>query len=204
MKIQKVYNQQRRREVLAFTELEHNDVIFRNFTGRPSEVSPNGGVRSFAIALKRYDAEFPEDIAQICDIMAEEGWNIRVSEKGVRGSHPYTPGASYDYNNNRIWLSVESRFNPYPPDIHIIMQDKGTNVKYDEDMVPAIDELTLHDILIEVSPRKWDDHGTERIKAFLATMWAVAEPNPYEERYKKYMTATEEPVNDDLDYNPFV
>jgi hypothetical protein len=35
-------------------------------------------------------------------------------------------------------------------------------------------------------------------------MWAVAEPNPYEERYGRYMNVTAEPVDDDLDYNPFI
>lgn len=204
MKIQKVYNKQRRRECIAITDLEDGDLIFRNFTGKPTNVNPDGGVRTFAIAFKKYDAEFDEEVAKACDIMFEEGWNIRVKEKGKDGTGAYVPGASYDYGNHRIYLSVEARFNNYPPDIHIIVEGKGRDTLYSEDMTPAIDSLTLHNISVELSPRHWDDRGTDRIKAFLATMWAIAEPNPYEERYKKYMTATEEPVDDDLDYNPFM
>ena len=168
MKIQKVYNKQRRRECLMVTELEDNELIFRNLSGRPTEVNKKGGVMTFAIAFKNYRAEFPDDIALACDQMSTEGWNIRVSEKGVQGSHPYIPGAAYDFDTQRVY------------------------------------RLTLHDISVELSPRRWDDNGTERIKAFLATMWAVAEPNPYEERYGRYMNATAEPVDDDLDYNPFM
>ena len=204
MKIQKVYNKQRRRECLMITELEDNELIFRNLSGRPTEVNKKGGVMTFAIAFKNYKAEFPDDVALACDRMFEEGWNIRVSEKGVQGSHPYIPGAAYDYDTQRIYLSVEARFNNFPPDVHIIVEGKGRDTLYSEEMMPAIDSLTLHDISVELSPRRWDDNGIERIKAFLATMWAVAEPNPYEERYGRYMNATAEPVDDELDYNPFM
>ena len=204
MKIQKVYNKQRRRECIAITDLEDGDLIFRNFTGRPTDVNPGGGVRTFAIAFKNYNADFDEEVAKACDIMSEEGWNIRVKEKGKDGTSPYIPGAIYDYENHKIYLSVEARFNNYPPDIHIIVEGKGRDTIYSEEMTPAIDSLTLHNISVELSPRHWDDRGTDRIKAFLATMWAIAEPNPYEERYKKYMTEAAEPVDDDLDYNPFM
>ena len=204
MKIQKVYNSQRRRDCLLFTELEHEDLIFRNFSGRPTSVNANGGVMTFAIEFKNYKAEFPEDIARVCDEMHKDGWNIRVKDKGVQGSFEYVPGAAYDYDTQRVYMSVEARFNNYPPDVHIIVQGKGRDTVYTEEMMPALDNLTLHDISVEISPRIWDDRGTERIKAFLATLWAVAEPNPYEERYSKYMGATREPVDDDLDYNPFM
>jgi len=201
MKIQKVYNKQRRRDCLMFTELEDNEIIFRNFSGRPTDVNIKGGVLTFAIAFKNYKSEFPDDIALVCDQMSREGWNIRVSEKGQRGSFEYIPEHAYDYDTQRIYMSVEARFNNFPPDIHIIVQGKGRETLYTEEMVPAIDSLTLHDVSVEISPRIWDDHGRERIKAFLATMWAVAEPNPYEERYGKYMNA--EPVIDDTD-EPFI
>lgn len=203
MKIQKVYNKQRRRDCLLFTELEDDEIIFRNFSGRPTAVNANGGVKTFAIAFKNYKAEFPEDIAKVCDQLYSEGWNIRVNEKGRQGSYEYIPGAAYDYDTQRVYLSIEARFNNYPPDIHIIVQGKGRDTRYTEEMSPALDELTLHDVSIEVSPRVWDDRGIDRVKAFLATMWAVAEPNPYEERYGRYMDVTSEPV-DDLDYNPFM
>jgi len=204
MKIQKVYNKQRRRDCLAITELDDRDLIFRNFSGRPTDYNPNGGIREFAIAFKNYNAEFDEEVAKNCDIMAEEGWNIRVKEKGKDGTTSYIPGASYDYDNHRIYMSVKARFDNYPPDIHIIVEGKGRDTLYSEEMTSAIDSLTLHNVSVELSPSHWNDRGTDRIKAYLATMWAIAEPNPYEERYKKYMTATEEPVDDDFDYNPFI
>lgn len=141
------------------------DLIFCNFSGRPSQINPAGGVREFGVALD-------PDVAQE---IGNEGWNVKS----------YKP-RNADPNDDPIYyLPVAVRFDVYPPNIWFITSHNRTRLV--ENTVGMLDNM-LNDISnvdVVIRPHNWGPNarGESGVKAYVKNMYVTIEEDEFYEKY---------------------
>lgn len=135
-----------------FTERALRDVqlIFRNFSGRPSTYHKNGGVREFGVVLDREQYEQ----------MLEEGWNVKERPGREEGDPP------------RWHLPVAVGYKIARKPKVVMIGSKG-KTQLDEGLVDLIDGVDIRKADVIVRARHWDDNGTTKVKAWLQTLYVT-------------------------------
>ena len=131
--------------------LENCRIVFRNFSGKPSQYNPQGK-RTFAVILSKEDA----------DRLAEEGWNVKSLRPQEEGDEP-TP-----------YLPVTVKFKEdesKSPKIYSVVRKKKTLLT--EQTVGMLDFAEIQNVDLIISPYKWDMNGRQGISAYLKTMYAT-------------------------------
>lgn len=131
-------------------------LIFRNFSGKPDEVDANGGRRKFGVIID--PAVFD------LDALFADGWNIKTLA-------PLKPDGDPLY-----YLPVKVQFNPYPPDIFLIVGGKyamrdeyGNPIPLDEDAVGTLDRAELENVKLVITPYCWERNNKSGVSAYLKT-----------------------------------
>ncbi len=145
--------------VLGNIKIENAEIRFRNLTGKEGMYNA-GGKRNFCVILNQEDAEK----------LSEEGWNVKWLKP------------SEDGDDSRPYISVEARFNNYPP--KIMMIGAGGPVKLDEDSVHILDTADLETVDLIISPYQWETpDGKSGIKAYLKSGYFKLQVDEFEAKW---------------------
>lgn len=141
------------------------DLIFCNFSGKPTKINPTGGVREFGIVLDPDNAQ----------ALSDEGWNVK--EYISKHAEP-EDGPTY-------YLPVSIRFDVFPPNIWFITSRNRTRLV--ENTVGMIDNM-LNDISnvdVVIRPYNWGPNarGESGVKAYIKTMYVTVEEDEFYEKY---------------------
>lgn len=139
--------------------MENAKIRFRNFAGRPDEFTREGD-RSFALVIE------DEDLA---NKLREDGWNVKMRLPKEEGAEPW------------YYLKVKVNFNGVPP--KIVEVTSRNRVALNEDTVGILDTAELKSVDVEVSPYHWEVGGHSGITAYLKTMYATIEEDPFAAKY---------------------
>lgn len=139
--------------------MENAKIRFRNFTGRPDEYTREGD-RSFALVIE------DEDLA---NKLREDGWNVKMRLPKEEGAEPW------------YYLNVKVNFNGIPP--KIVEVTSRNRVALNKGTVGILDTAELKSVDVEVSPYHWEIGGRSGITAYLKTMYATIEEDPFAAKY---------------------
>lgn len=139
--------------------MENAKIRFRNFAGRPDEYTREGD-RSFALVIE------DEDLA---NKLRDDGWNVKMRLPKEEGAEPW------------YYLKVKVNFDGIPP--KIVEVTSLNRVALNEDTVGILDTAELKSVDVEVSPYHWEIGGRSGITAYLKTMYATIEEDPFAAKY---------------------
>lgn len=139
--------------------MENAKIRFRNFAGRPDEYTREGD-RSFALVIE------DEDLA---NKLREDGWNVKMRLPKEDGAEPW------------YYLKVKVNFNGVPP--KVVEVTSRNRVALNEDTVGILDTAELKSVDVEVSPYHWEVGGRSGITAYLKTLYATIEEDPFAAKY---------------------
>lgn len=140
--------------------MENAKIRFRNFSGRPDEFTREGD-RSFSLVID------DEDLA---NKLKEDGWNVRMRMPKNDGEDPW------------YYLKVKVNFGGFPP--KIIEVTSRNRVSLNEETVGILDSAELKSVDVEISPYHWEIGGRSGITAYLKTMYATIEEDPFAAKYE--------------------
>lgn len=140
--------------------MENAKIRFRNFSGRPDDFTREGD-RSFALVID------DEDLA---NKLKEDGWNVRMRMPKNDGEDPW------------YYLKVKVNFGGFPP--KIIEVTSRNRVALNEETVGILDSAELKSVDVEISPYHWEIGGRSGITAYLKTMYATIEEDPFAAKYE--------------------
>lgn len=140
--------------------MENAKIRFRNFSGRPDDFTREGD-RSFALVID------DEDLA---NKLKEDGWNVRMRMPKNDGEDPW------------YYLKVKVNFGGFPP--KIIEVTSRNRVSLNEETVGILDSAELKSVDVEISPYHWEIGGRSGITAYLKTMYATIEEDPFAAKYE--------------------
>lgn len=124
-----------------------------NFAGRPTDLNPNGGKRTFDLVLT-------EDIA---DELKAEGWNIKYREPKEEGDDPLI--------FTEIVVNMESK---YPPKVVLYSEVRGkkrSNRLYGDD-VKELDTIDMENMDVIVHPYE-HGRGQYKVKGYANAIYVV-------------------------------
>lgn len=139
--------------------MENAKIRFRNFAGRPDEYTREGD-RSFALVI--------ED-EELANKLREDGWNVKMRLPKEEGAEPW------------YYLKVKVNFDGIPP--KIVEVTSRNRVALNEDTVGILDTAELKSVDVEVSPYHWEVGGRSGITAYLKTLYATIEEDPFAAKY---------------------
>lgn len=150
--------------------VEGAGIIFKNFSGKPTDFNPVGGKRTFALVLPR----------EIADDLVEEGWNVR--------RRPAKDEGDEDMLYTEIVVNMASQ---YPPKLHLLFRygDSEKLVQLREEDLFELDENVLTDIDVVIHPF---NHGRSNsagstVKGYLKTLYATQVPTvEFSGKYSQY------------------
>lgn len=140
---------------------ENADIGFLNFSGAPDRFNKDGGKRSFCLFLEPDYARRLENL----------GWNIR-----------WLP-ARDEEEDDKPYLQVAVAFR-FPP--RIVLIANGQKTLLNEMTVGLLDQTRLAYVDVTVRPYNWEAQGKTGVKAYLKTLYAVAERDEFEDKYADY------------------
>lgn len=143
-------------------------IIFRNFSGKPSQYSPEGR-RTFSLVI---------DDPTLADQLIADGWNVK-------------PRKSLNDNDPPSWhLPVAVFFGKFPP--KIILKNSHGNILLDESSVNMLDWAEIVNVDLTIRPRKYEALGRSGIKAYLKTLAVTVIEDEIEQDYPIGEFASEE------------
>ena len=155
----------------------------RNLAGRPTDMNPEGGVRSFVIRLD----------PDLANKLADEEWNVKISRQRVLDDGTVLEPKQY--------IPVEAWYNNYPPKIYIISDGSNEKTLLDADTVGCIDKAAIKNVDITFKPWYWTYANRSGKKALVDEMYVTIDGNAFEagmsdlaKKYADYSEAAEEPL----------
>lgn len=134
-------------------------IIFRNFSGKPSQYSPEGR-RTFSLVIS--DPILAEQLTV-------DGWNVK-------------PRKPLNDNDPPSWhLPVAVFFGKFPP--KIILKNFHGNILLDESNVNMLDWAEIVNVDLTIRPRKYEALGRTGIKAYLKTLAVTVIEDEIEKDY---------------------
>lgn len=143
-------------------------IIFRNFSGKPTQYTPEGR-RTFSVVI--------ED-EELANTLANDGWNI----KPLKQRDPDEP---IHYH-----LPVAVFFGNYPP--LIIMKTGDKRVDLDEATVQCLDWADIKKADLVIRPRTYEALGRKGVKAYLKTLAVTIEEDEIAAEYSHFGEVPEE------------
>ena len=177
--------------------VERAAMIYKNFSGKPTRVNPQGGKRTFSLVLNREFAEKLNDL----------GWNVKVKE--VRDQlaegemtrtvslQDYIANYQTEFDHALMYTEIVVNENSeYPPKIYKVSEFNGekTMALVPPDQWYRMDESELMNVDVSIHPYT---HGRsianpDAKKGYLKTMYAMAVPvNDFGGKYAGYTIAGE-------------
>ncbi len=146
--------------------IENAVILYRNFTGAPTNLNPTGGKRTFNVCL-------PKEWA---DILRNDGWNIKTRELD-EGDVIY---------HTEIVINENSQ---YPPRLYIASEFNGkkTLTQLTPDQYKKLDEDMIVNLDLEIHPFEHNRGITGAKKGYLKNLWATLQSvNNFGGKYAGY------------------
>ena len=179
--------------------VENAAMIYKNFSGKPTFVNPQGGKRTFSLVLNK---EFGESLSEM-------GWNVKVKEvrdqleEGEKTRtvswQDYVSMFSTEFDHALIYTEiVVNEESEYPPKIYKVSEFNGekTMALIPPEQWGRLDESDLNNVDVAIHPYT---HGRSIAnpnakKGYLKSMYAVAVPvnDPFGGKYAEYRMAGED------------
>jgi len=151
--------------------VENGVVIFKNFSGNPTNLNPQGGKRTFSLCL-------PKEWA---DILKQDGWNVKERVIDDSGDSIF---------HTEIVVNENSK---YPPHLYLLSEFMGKKTlnllqpdqykKLDQDMIVSMD--------LEIHPFEHGRGVAGSKKGYLKNLWATLQSvNDFGGKYAGYEMAT--------------
>ena len=144
--------------------LEGYRIGYKNFSGKPDQFNREGD-RNFVVFLDEETA----------DILEKDGWNVKRPKPSPDPEIVREP-----------YLPVKVNFNGRPPTVVTITNQGEANeniMRHTEDTVSSLDHLDIRECDLIISPYHYDFAGRQGISAYLQTLYAKVEVDPF---YNKY------------------
>lgn len=153
------------RKFIPELRIENAHILFKNFSGAPTQFNPKGGKRTFCVILD------PNDAA----LMAEDGWNIKYLQ----------PRPDDGYEEATPYMSVNVAFGDYPPQVNYI--SGNTMTQLDETTIDILDQADLETVDLVIRPYSWNVQGNSGISAYLKAGYFTAKQDSFADKYAKFM-----------------
>ena len=157
-------------------EVQGAAIIYKNFSGEPTQFNPSGGKRTFALVV-------PQDIA---DSLVADGWNVKHRPPREEGDDPmfYT----------EVVVNLNSMF---PPNLHLVTVygERANMIELNEDNISELDKNILVNVDVIIHPY---NHGRinaagATVKGYLKTLYATMEPPmDFGGKYERFYNANDE------------
>lgn len=155
---------QQRRETITFRNAQ---IIFRNFTGKPTTFNPEGGERGFSILLD-------EDLAKD---LHDRGMNVKPLKK-----YEGDEDAEQMYQ-----LPVAVSYRIRPPRVYMVTGDGDVlplrKTLMPEDTLEMMDNLELGECHMVIAVSNYDVRGTKGKKAYLQSFFGHVLLDELEQEY---------------------
>lgn len=168
-------NKERKFNAHEFT-IEGAEIIFKNFSGKPSDFN-KAGDRNFGLILN-------DDIAE--DLKAD-GWNVKYLK----------PRDDDPTGYRRPWLQVKVKYGKVPPIVVLITSRGKTKLK--EETVSKLDYARFKNVDLIVRPYNYPEMPgrPSGISAYLKSIYVTLEEDDLEKKYGSI------PDDEDMDEIPF-
>lgn len=158
-------------------QIDDSRIIFRNFSGAPSQYNREGD-RNFAVVI-------PDN--ETAEMLQGEGWNVRIKPPRNDGDDPF------------MYLPVKVKFNDYGPTI--IMQTGDSKNYLNEDSVHRLDQVDIISVDMDLRPYDWEVNGNTGRSAYLQKLWVRQNLDRFEKRMtEEYYPGDEYAEQEDLPF----
>lgn len=148
-------------------EIDNARVIFRNFSGKPSQYNREGD-RNFAVVIPTQEQ---------ADALIEDGWNVKIKAPREEGDEPFR------------YLPVKVKFNERGPVVKLISGNNQLNI--DEDTVGQLDYIDIATVDMDIRPFDWEVRGETGRTAYLQKMYVTQQIDRFADRYADYESPEE-------------
>lgn len=156
----------RLRDTVTFRDVR---IIFKNFSGRPDDYNPKGGVRAFSVMLGEEEALALE----------KDRWNVKPMKRREEDEEQY------------YHLKVAVNFDNRPPRIWLVTGQGTHRTMLDADAVQALDVLEPTKVDLEIVAYDWELRtGASGRKAYLSTLFFHPYESPLELEYSTVQEIT--------------
>ncbi len=152
--------------------IDNARLIFKNFSGKGDNYNREGD-RNFAVIIDDHNAA--EDLA-------DAGWNVR-------------PLVSKDPDEEPThYIKVKVSFKVRAPKVRLLSNHK--QVFLNENTISSLDFAKIEECGVVISPYMWEVNGKRGISAYLDSMYAKIEDDPFADKYADYADAPDDGSND--------
>lgn len=152
--------------------IDNARLIFKNFSGKGDNYNREGD-RNFAVIID--DPNAAEDLA-------DAGWNVR-------------PLVSKDPDEEPThYIKVKVSFKVRAPKVRLLSNHK--QVFLNENTISSLDFAKIEECGVVISPYMWEVNGKRGISAYLDSMYAKIEDDPFASKYADYVDAPDDGSND--------
>lgn len=152
--------------------IDNARLIFKNFSGKGDNYNREGD-RNFAVIID--DPNAAEDLANA-------GWNVR-------------PLISKDPDEEPThYIKVKVSFKVRAPKVRLLSNHK--QVFLNENTISSLDFAKIEECGVVISPYMWEVNGKHGISAYLDSMYAKIEDDPFADKYADYADAPDDGSND--------
>ena len=152
--------------------IDNARLIFKNFSGKGDNYNREGD-RNFAVIID--DPKAAEDLARA-------GWNVR-------------PLISKDPDEEPThYIKVKVSFKVRAPKVRLLSNHK--QVFLNENTISSLDFAKIEECGVVISPYMWEVNGKRGISAYLDSMYAKIEDDPFADKYSDYADAPDDGSND--------
>lgn len=134
-------------------------IIFRNFSGKPSQFNPPGK-KNFCVLLDQ----------ELAAKMHDDGWNIKVLKPREEGDpeQPYIQ-VTVNYDSGK------------PPRIVLLTSNNRTDLT--AEMVEVLDYADIQNVDLIINPFNWDVNGKKGVTAYLKSAFITLNEDELELKY---------------------
>lgn len=134
----------------------------RNFTGKEGKFNAPGD-RNFNVWLE----------PDLAEKLRSDGWNVKS----------YIPRTDPDAEP-RFFIKVSVSYRNVPPKVYRV-NSNNKRVQLDEDTIGTLDWEEIKNVNLIIRPYSWEVNGRTGIKAYLKTLYAEIEEDPFEKNYNE-------------------
>lgn len=134
--------------------VENAAIVFRNFSGAPTQLNPEGGKRSFCLVVTE----------EVANTLRDAGWNVKFRAPRDENEDGYF--------YTQVNVNMDSK---YPPRVVLISTYNGNRVKRElkGNEVQRLDKLRLEGVDLCVHPYEHGRPGPYKVKGYLSEMAAT-------------------------------
>lgn len=141
-------------------DIENATLRFKNFAGKPDNMNPAGGKRSFCVMLDN-----PETV----ELLLAEGYNIKYTNPRDSDDDP------------QPYIQVRVAYGNYPPRIYMVT-DKH-KVLLDEETVSQLDMAEICHCDLTISPYNWTVGNKSGVTAYCKVLYATIVEDRFASKY---------------------